>query len=42
MESRFCEGQSSKGNNSKNVKGRVTILHSAGRLMLIDICIYIS
>ena len=23
---RFCDAQSSKGNNSKNIKGRVTIL----------------
>ena len=23
---RFCDGQSSKGNNSKSLKGRVTIL----------------
>ena len=38
METRFCEGQSSKGNNSKNINARVTILDSAHRLMLIDIC----
>ena len=38
METRFCEGQSSKGNNSKNINARVTFLHSARRLMLIDIC----
>ena len=29
MKTRFCEGQSSKGNNSKN---------TARRLMLVDIC----
>ena len=38
METRFCEGQSSKGNNSKNINARVTVLGSASRLMLIDIC----
>ena len=39
MEKRFCEGQSSKGNNSKNINARVTVLAlSAHRLMLIDIC----
>ena len=39
METRFCEGQSSKGNNSKNINARVTVLmHSARRLTLIDIC----
>ena len=26
METRFCEGQSSKGNNSKNINARVTVL----------------
>ena len=26
METRFCEGQSSKGNNSKNMNARVTVL----------------
>ena len=26
METRFCEGQSSKGNDSKNIKARVTVL----------------
>ena len=26
METRFCEGQSSKGNYSKNINARVTIL----------------
>ena len=35
METRFCEGQSSKGNNSKNINARVTVL--ARRLMLVDI-----
>ena len=33
----FCDGQSSKENNSKSIKGTVTIL--AHHLMLIDICI---
>ena len=35
----FCDAQSSKGNNSKSIKGRVTFVHSARHLMLIDICI---
>ena len=26
METRFCEGQSLKGNNSKNINARVTVL----------------
>ena len=26
LETRFCEGQSSKGNNSKNINARVTVL----------------
>ena len=26
METRFCEGQSSKVNNSKNINARVTVL----------------
>ena len=26
MDTRFCEGQSSKGNNSKNINARVTVL----------------
>ena len=26
METRFCEGQSSKGNNSKNINARVSVL----------------
>ena len=26
METRFCEGQSSKGNNTKNIDARVTVL----------------
>ena len=38
METRFCEGQSSKENNSKNINARVPFLHSARGLMLIDIC----
>ena len=33
----FCDGQSSKGNNSKSINDRVTIL--ARRLMLVDTCI---
>ena len=40
METRFCEGQSSKGNNSKNIDARVPFLHSARRLMLIDILVF--
>ena len=38
METRFCEGPSSKGNNSKNINARVMLLHSARCLMLVDIC----
>ena len=38
METRFCEGQSSKGNNSKNINEELLFLHSARRLMLVDIC----
>ena len=38
IETRFCEGQSSKGNNSKNIMQELPFLHSARRLMLIDIC----
>ena len=37
---RFCDGQTSKGNNSKSINARVMILallHSACGLMLIDI-----
>ena len=30
METRFCEGQSSKGNNSKNINARVTVLTLSG------------
>ena len=26
METRFCEGQSTKGNNSNNINARVTVL----------------
>ena len=26
MKTRFCEGQSSKGNNSKNINARVTVM----------------
>ena len=35
----FCDGQSSKENNSKSIEGRLLFLHSARHLMLIDICI---
>ena len=38
METRFCEAQSSKGNNSKNINEELPVLHSARRLILIDIC----
>ena len=38
MEKRFCGGQSSKGNNSKSVNAKFPFLHSACRLMLIDVC----
>ena len=38
METRFCEGQSSKGNNSKNIMQELLFLHSARCLMLVDIC----
>ena len=39
MKTRFCEGQSSKGNNSKNIKMQeLPFWHSARRLMLVDIC----
>ena len=38
METRFCEGQSSKGNNSKIINARVTFLALCHRLMLVDIC----
>ena len=34
-----CDRQSSKGNNTKSINARVTILHSASRLMLVDTCI---
>ena len=35
---RFCDGQSSKGNNSKSINARVVVfLCSASCLMLIDI-----
>ena len=34
----FCDGQSSKGNNSKSINYRVTIL-ALCRLMLADTCI---
>ena len=33
----FYDGQSSKGNNSKSINARLRFLHSACRLMLIDI-----
>ena len=36
----FCDGQSSKGNNSKSIKNtELLFLHSAHRLMLVDTCI---
>ena len=38
METLFCEGQSSKGNNSKIKMQELPFLHSARPLMLIDIC----
>ena len=39
METRFCEGQSSKGNNSEKYKKQeLLFLHPARRLMLVDIC----
>ena len=38
METRFCEGQSSKGNNSKIYMQELPFLHSARRLMLVDVC----
>ena len=38
METRFCEGQSSKGNNSKNINARVTVLALCTSSILIDIC----
>ena len=34
---RFCDGQNSKGNNSKNINEQLWFLCSARRLMLIDI-----
>ena len=34
---RFCDGQSSKGNHSKSIHARVMVLHAAHPLMLIDI-----
>ena len=39
METRFCEGQSSKGNNSKNINARVTVLALCISSKLVDICI---
>ena len=38
METSFCEGQSSNGNNSKIYMQELPFLHSARRLMLVDIC----
>ena len=38
MATRFCEGQSSNGNNSKNINQKLPFFHSARRLMLVDIC----
>ena len=37
MVTRFCERQSSKGNNSKKMQ-ELRFLHSARRLMLVNIC----
>ena len=37
MKTRFCEGQSSKENNSKKKMQELPFLHSACRLMLVDI-----
>ena len=36
METRFCEGQSSKGNNAKNINA--IYCSCTRRLMLVDIC----
>ena len=36
-QTRSCDGQSSKGNNSKSIKAKVMVLRSACSLMLIDI-----
>ena len=38
MKTRFCKGQSSKGNNSKIIYARVTVLALCMSLMLVDIC----
>ena len=38
METRFCEGQSSKGNNSKNINVRVTVLALCTSSNMIEIC----
>ena len=38
METRFCEGQSSKGNNSKNINARVTVLALCTSSNVDDIC----
>ena len=38
METRFCEGQNSKGNNSKNINAKLPFLQSARHLMVVDIC----
>ena len=35
---RNCYLQSSKGHNSKGINTRVMVLHSARRLMLVNIC----
>ena len=35
----FCDGQSSKGNNSKSIMTELLFLHSARRLRLVDTCI---
>ena len=38
MKIRLCEGQSSKGNNSKIEMQELLFLHAAHHLMLIDVC----
>ena len=35
----FCDGQSSKGNNSKSINDRVTILALCTSTLLVDTCI---
>ena len=36
-QTRFCDGQKSKGNNSKSIKARVMVLALCMHLILIDI-----